>query len=1092
MAVETVTLMFTDLVGSTELLSRLGEEDAELLRRDHFGLLRDALVAHAGREVKNVGDGLMIAFESVSGALACAVAMQQSIERRNRAAVVPLAVRIGISHGDCDVEDGDYFGVPVVEAARLCARAGGDEILITDVVRWVAGSRGRFAFEPMGALELKGLDGAVVVHKVAWEPLPAGAGSLDVPLPGAIAARANTVFVGRVSERAVLADALKAAAAARRRRIVLLEGEAGIGKTTLVSSFARDAHTDGAIVLYGRCDEDLSVPYQPWAEALDHLARHLPESIVRAHVDERGADLSALVPALAARRDLPPRRSTDPETERHLLFGAVVDLLERATAEQSLVLVLDDLHWVDRPSLQLFRHVIAAPSEMQLLVLATFRGTDVGAGHPLADARAALYREEGVERVALRGLDDLELLALMEASAGHPMDASEMALRDELLAETDGNPFFAIEILRHLVETGAITESGGHWVAEVDPRTHGLPVSVREVIGRRVERLGVNATPALAAAAVVGREFELALVAAASELAEAALLDVIDAAVAAHVIAEVPGAPDRFVFVHALIQHTLYDDLSAARRRRLHRRVAEALEAMPGDPDDCAADLARHWYASLPDGVDKAYEYSVAAGECAQRCLGPAEAVRWFSQALELVDRLESNSERSRCDVLVRLGTAQRLAGDATFRETLLDAGRQARALGDVDRLAAAALANTRGFPSTIGQVDRDRIELLRDVIDAVGASSPEIRTRLLSLLALESHYASDIDTAALIDEALTLARTLDDDDAKWAALNAQHNFFTPQNLPERLATLDEIVAVGSRGDAARRCWTAATQAVIALESGDVSAWRQHARSVVEFADEVGDPALRWMASWHRHGGILMAGDVEGAERLADASFAVATAAGQPDALTVYGAQILNTREVQGRTDEVLDLLIDAAASNPAIPGFRAALARTYANAGRREDARAALDDFCAQGIVNIPVDPVWASCIVELAHAIGLVEHVTAAEQLLPLVEPFRDRLVWSGATFHGPIVLAVGIVERVTGRHDDADRDLADAVAVSEAMDAPYWLALSRLELAIARRARNSPGDDAVARELAGAAAGSALRNGFGAITRRAAALL
>ena len=157
--------------------------------------------------------------------------------------------------------------------------------------------------------------------------------------------------------------------------------------------------------------------------------------------------------------------------------------------------------------------MIAAPSEMQLLVLATFRGTDVGAGHPLADARAALHREEGVERVALRGLDDLELLALMEASAGHSMDASEMALRDELLAETDGNPFFAIEILRHLVETGAITESGGHWVAQVDPRTHGLPVSVREVIGRRVERLGVDATPALAAAAVVGREFELALVA---------------------------------------------------------------------------------------------------------------------------------------------------------------------------------------------------------------------------------------------------------------------------------------------------------------------------------------------------------------------------------------------------------------------------------------------------------------------------------------------------------------------------------------------------------------------------------------------------
>jgi hypothetical protein len=440
----------------------------------------------------------------------------------------------------------------------------------------------------------------------------------------------------------------------------------------------------------------------------------------------------------------------------------------------------------------------------------------------------------------------------------------------------------------------------------------------------------------------------------------------------------------------------------------------------------------------------------------------------------------------------VRLGTAQRLAGDATFRDTLLDAGRQARALGDLDRLAAAALANTRGFPSTIGQVDRDRIALLRDAIDAVGTGSPSIRARLLALLSLESHYATDIDTAALIDQALALSRTVDDDDAKWAALNAQHNFFTPPNLADRLVTLNEIVAVGSRGDAARRCWTAATQAVIAIESGDVSGWQQHARSVVEFADEVGDPALCWMASWHRHGGTLLAGDIEGAEHLADASFAVATAADQPDALAIYGAQLLSTREVQGRTDEVLDLLVDAVASNPGIPGFRAALARTYGNAGRRDDARTVLDDFCAQRIATIPVDPVWASCIVELAHATGLVEHVVAAEQLLPLLEPFRDRLVWSGATFHGPVVLAIGIVERVVGRHDEAERDLAESGAVSEGMNAPYWLALSRLEQAIARRTRNSPGDEAGARERAGAAAESARQHGFGAIARRATALI
>src|SRR5262249_25472141 len=222
-------------------------------------------------------------------------------------------------------------------------------------------------------------------------------------------------------------------------------------------------------------------------------------------VADRGADLRALVPALARRvQPLPEPSTTDPDVERHLMFGAVVDLLARASAATSVVLVLDDLHWADRTTLQLLRHVASSAAELRLLVLGTFREADLGAHHPLTDLLAVLHRESGVERIALGGLDDLELLALMEAASGQAMAADGLALRDELLSETDGNPFFVVEILRHLAETGAIgSDDAGQWVARADLRDTGLPVSVREVVGRRVERLGEDATKVLSTAAVI-------------------------------------------------------------------------------------------------------------------------------------------------------------------------------------------------------------------------------------------------------------------------------------------------------------------------------------------------------------------------------------------------------------------------------------------------------------------------------------------------------------------------------------------------------------------------------------------------------------
>ncbi len=209
-----------------------------------------------------------------------------------------------------------------------------------------------------------------------------------------------------------------------------------------------------------------------------------------------------------------------------------------------MVLLLDDLHWSDRQSVQLLRHVVSADALLRLLVIGTFRESDVGTDHPLAEALAALHRESGIERIALRGLGDDELLTLLETTAGHEMTEDGVALRDALMAETEGNPFFIGEMLRHLAETGAIyQDTEGRWVASPDLRTSGLPVSIREVVGRRVARLGEQPQRVLSLAAVIGRDFDTGVLARVADLDEDAVIDLCDQAVAAAVltVAEVTG-----------------------------------------------------------------------------------------------------------------------------------------------------------------------------------------------------------------------------------------------------------------------------------------------------------------------------------------------------------------------------------------------------------------------------------------------------------------------------------------------------------------------------------------------------------------------
>ncbi|HLM97502.1 MAG TPA: adenylate/guanylate cyclase domain-containing protein [Acidimicrobiales bacterium] len=315
MSTENVTVLFTDLVGSTQLASGLAPDAADELRRAHFAALRRAVASSGGTEVKNLGDGLMVVFATASAGLSCAVTMQQDVDRDNRRSDHHLGLRVGLSGGEVTKEGDDYFGDAVVEASRLCARAEAGQILASELVRATAGRRSPHGFQALGGLELKGLPEPLATVEVDWEPVDdVDAASCAIPLPSRLTLRPGIGVIGRDQERALLTDAVKRATAGEGREVVLVCGEAGVGKTTLVAEVVRSAFEAGACVLLGRCDEELGAPYQPFAEALGHFVSHGPQEQLWSHVQTTVPSSTGWSPVSAGAWGLSPHRRAPTRT----------------------------------------------------------------------------------------------------------------------------------------------------------------------------------------------------------------------------------------------------------------------------------------------------------------------------------------------------------------------------------------------------------------------------------------------------------------------------------------------------------------------------------------------------------------------------------------------------------------------------------------------------------------------------------------------------------------------------------------------------------------------------------------------------------
>ena len=1055
-----VLILFTDLVDSTRQRSEMGDVAADELRRAHFTGLREALAATGGTEVKTIGDALMATYAGAADALAGAVAMQWSVERLNRRGKGPAqGMRIGISTGDAAFEDGDWFGTPVIEASRLCGVADGGQILVSDLVRVLAGSRTDFETRSVGVRELKGFPEAVAVSEVVWA---AAVDESVLPLPEVVDTAPTFAFAGRTAELASLMTVWKEVVEGDRR-LVLISGEPGIGKTRLVTEAARIAHGQGGTILWGRCDPELGAPFEPFVEALRRYTSSVSPGRLRGELGPLAGELTRLLPELNSRvPGLAEPLRAEPEAERHRLFEAVIDLLAASSDHAPLVLVLDDLHWADKPSLLLLRYVLRSVTPIRVLILATYRDTDLDRSHPLADVLGDLRRENGVTRLDITGLDGKGVEQLMESAAGHELSRPGSELAQAVHAETEGNPFFVGQMLLHLAESGLIVQRDDRWTTAVALSDVGIPEGIREVVGRRLSALSEVTNDALRWAAVIGTEFDLAIVEVAGGPSGVELLDALDEATAAGVLQEVGGAVGRYRFAHALVRSSLREEISTNRRVRMHWNVGEAIEARSGiGVDDHLDTLAYHYgEGALAGDPAKAVGFIRRSATKASNELAFEATASHLDRALGLLELFDRPDHGLRGDLLLDLGTALRKAGDPRRRATVFAAAEVARSLGDPQRLARAALSlGLFATANEVGFIDAEALALYEEALAGVPDDPSPVRARLLSLIAAELHWGRDENRRRRIaSEALVMARATGDG----PTLNAvMATAFATLDGRHRLAEAwvgiqQEALAAAERENDPEALLSAQLWIIGPLASvGEVAAARSHLAEAERLADGLRLPRGRWSTTNFHAMFAVLSGDLDEAERATMEAMSIGQTSDLPESLmtSMAGGLLFAIRNNQGRIGELVPALEDLVRSQPGAPIWRAALAWALFRTGRAEAAKVQFDWLAADNCARVPSDTNFPVTLCGLGRgclALG-ADKVTAAaiyHRLLPHAGNFN----WALSHVAEPNDLGLAGAAWAAGDHDVAEQHFARSGELCERAGARPFLAETHEEWASA----------------------------------------
>jgi DNA-binding SARP family transcriptional activator/tetratricopeptide (TPR) repeat protein len=897
-------------------------------------------------------------------------------------------------------------------------------------------------------------------------------------------------FVGRERELDELLAAL-ADARAGRGRLVLVGGEPGIGKSRLADELAGRAEELGARVLSGRCWEAGGAPaFWPWVQSLRAYVRDAEPEALRAELGPGAADLAQVLPEL---RDLlpglPEAPTLPPEGARFRLFDATATFLRNAASARPLLVVLDDLHAADASSLLLLEFVASGLEGTRLMVLGAYRNTEIGRDHPLASTLGQLAREKAARRLTLDGLPETAVARYIELSTGVAAPGSLVAA---LHRGTEGNPLFLAQLAR-LLSDEQLLERG---TLERLP----IPQGLHEAIGLRLRRLSDGCRRLLGVASGLGREFSLAALEGVSGRRGDALLELLDEALAARIVGEVPGAPERLRFSHALVRDALYEQLGSARRVRLHGQIGEALVALYGrDPEPHLAEIAYHFFEAAPGGDrERAVAYARRAGEQAQRLLAYEESARLYRMALAALDSMEPPDERARCELLLSLGEAQARSGVmAPAKETFVRAADVAKELGLPKLLARAAIGYGGRFVWVRSGKDRRLVPLLQDALAALPEKDSAPRVKLLARLAGALRDQRPPNAVASISrEAVEMARRLGDAGTLAYALDSVYAGITyPQQVSEWRAIADELVRAAEAADDKERAFAGHQHrlGVLMLE-GDLDGGDAELQAMGRLANELRQPAQTWAHTLSQTARALFAGRFHDAEALIERNRDLGRGAQTPD-VTFFGSQILQLfvlRREQGRLEEVKPDLERFVDDYPGLIVYQCALAALHCEAGRHEDARRAFDAVAIDDFDNLPSQQEWFFAAGLLAEVCAYLEDRRRAVPLYELLFPYAcsNQLnyveVCCGSTSR-----YLGLLATTMSRWHDAERHFQAAIEMDRRTGGQPWLAHTQSDYARMLLARGRPGDRERARDLTASARATNDRLGMHTHAARASAL-
>ena len=910
--------------------------------------------------------------------------------------------------------------------------------------------------------DLQALERAILVQDASLEvpsPRPKGAETGEIGFPPAL--EVDGELSGRTDELERLLECWRAADDGSCRA-VFIGGEPGIGKSRLASELAKAVHAGDALVLFGTCEEDLDVAYQPFAEALRSFVQRCPLEVLRSHVRKYGGDVARVVPELALRlSDVPAPLSAEPEAERFRLFEATSALLDAAAGERGLLLVLDDLQWATKPTLLMLRHLLRDNGPNRTMIVGLYRDTETS--DILTDTLADFRRLPHVQRLSVEGLDVDGIEQLLVAMGDQPLDHRGKVFAKRLHEDTGGSPFFVNEVVLHLVDTGDIYEEDGQWTSTFDIEQFEVPASVREVILRRVGRLEESTRNVLTLAAVIGPSFSLSLLERANGLHGDALLDGVEEAVVSGMVRDVPGSPGTYTFSHALVRHALYDELSALRRARLHRRVAEALEAAP-DTNTQLAEIAHHYVAAAADGVtDKAIEYASRAASNAISNAAYEEAVHLYEQALEVAEWADLDRSEVACDLLLGLGNAQWKVGEVlTSRATYDRAAELARQLDDPERFGRAVLRNPAdlgGFAHAMAS-NNDLIALLEEALTKLDESDTALRASLLARLSVELFYTAFAEEhrSALADRAVAIAERVGDPEVLLFTLHCREWATAgPDVLPEeRQARTQAILELADQLDDVEVSYQARfLRFVTYIEIGDFISADMEAAAGRALADRLGIPGfVPWVTAYD---GLRawIGGRMEDADTLCNKALTEAlTERSDPDLVfAVIGSQVVLFRYLRD-LDNVLSTLEPMAEQFPDFSPLIAGLALAYMQAGKREECARVFEGLARHDFADHPREGTWLAVLGLCASVCAYLGDEARARVLYDYLRPYADRWISTVVMTLGPTTRVLGRLAMTLGLHDEAETWFEESLQQTKAVPAPVFRAETCYDLAEAVR--------------------------------------